>query len=82
MGMWLVVTDLAGNLIWQNTYTNGNFQRNYATECYSIIQNDDNGFLLGGYSNIPNVYYSFTVMRADAEGEQIWWRTYGDRWGE
>lgn len=76
-GYWLVVTGADGDEIWQRTYIDERFPgRN--NRSYSLIQADDGGFLLGGSVRDNNGHYNFSLLRVDAEGERLWWRTYGE----
>ena len=76
-GFWLVVTDSDGGEIWQRTYTDERFP-GLGNWGYTLIQDDDGGFLLGGRARDENRVFHFSVLRTDAEGERLWWRTYGE----
>ena len=75
-GFWLVVTDAVGEELWQQTYRDERFP-GINNRCYSIIQTDDGGFLLGGESRDGFPRSHFSVLRVDSEGNRLWWRTYG-----
>ena len=70
---WLVRTDEDGDSLWSRTYGGEDYD-----ECYSMIQTNDGGFALVG------VTYSFGagsgdfwLVRADADGDSLWSRTFG-----
>ncbi|MBT7615669.1 MAG: T9SS type A sorting domain-containing protein [Calditrichaeota bacterium] len=72
---WLVVTDAEGGEIWQRIYADERFPR--SARSYSLIQTDDGGFVLGGQVLDRTPVRHFSLLRVDAEGERLWWRTYG-----
>lgn len=74
-GVWLLVLSSVGEVNWQtafqppddhNTHSLGN----------SLIQTDDAGFVIGGYTS-RNRSRRFTVMKSDDEGELVWWSEFG-----
>ena len=72
---WVVLSDRNGREIWSSTFPQdqGGFDEGDAT---SIIETDDGDFVVGGQMEL-NGRMTFVVMKCDAEGEQLWWRTYG-----
>ncbi|MBT3233465.1 MAG: T9SS type A sorting domain-containing protein [Calditrichaeota bacterium] len=75
-GYWLVVTDGNGGELWQRTYTDERWISS-SNWSYSLIQTDGGGYLIGGRvrDEANNMY--FALLRVDAIGDRIWWRTYG-----
>jgi len=70
---WLIITDENGQEIWSETYGGGGFDR-----FYSVIQTDDGGYVLAGMTNSSGAGdYDMWLMRVNANGEEIWSRTYG-----
>jgi uncharacterized delta-60 repeat protein len=46
--------------------------------CKSILQTDDGGYLLAGYTNsFGSGDYDYWVVKTDAQGNELWNRTYG-----
>ena len=74
---WIVGVDENGGELWQRTYVHERFE-NPNNWCYSIIQIDDGGFLLGGRVRDPENRRHFSVLRAEPDGEELWWREYGE----
>ncbi|MBT7789481.1 MAG: hypothetical protein HN757_11460, partial [Calditrichaeota bacterium] len=74
-GFWIVLADNDGGELWRRTYTDERFPR-AGTWCYSLIQADDGGFLLGGRARDANQRYNFSLLRVSADGERLWWRIY------
>jgi hypothetical protein len=76
---FIIKTDAAGNLTWSKTY--GGINSDWL---YSVQQNNDKGFILGGYS------ISFfgageadvLLIRTDSTGNIIWSKCYGGPYGE
>jgi len=70
----LIRTDANGNLLWNKTYGG-----NEAYVANSVVQTGDGGYALGGYVCwVPlgtNLYEGF-LMKTDADGNQLWNKTY------
>ena len=69
---WLIKLDAEGNELWQNTM--GTTDTDYA---YDLKATDDGGFIVAGY----HVNYGITqrdvyLIRADADGLDLWFRGY------
>ena len=60
-GFWLVKTDEDGGELWQHTYLDEQYP-GINNWCYTVIQNDDGGFLLGGRCRDENDQGVFTVL--------------------
>jgi hypothetical protein len=75
---WLVKTDAAGNVQWNQTYA-----YDYA---YSVVQTSDGGYALAGYTDSYGAAPGsggegdFWLVKADASGTVQWNRTYGGKW--
>lgn len=78
---WIVKTDSAGNVKWENTI--GGTGTDYL---YSISQTTDNGFILGGWSDSgisgdktenSNGNYDYWIVKTDSSGNIIWQNTIG-----
>ncbi len=81
-GFWLVIADEDANEISQQTYTNNNVDPPYRARCFSVIQTDDGGYLMGGRHREQNAGIHFTVVKVDADLNQEWWRSYHERQDE
>ncbi len=69
----LVRTDAAGNLLWNKTYGGTGDEG-----VYSIIQTNDNGYLLAGNTNSFGAGgYDFWLVKTDQNGEMVWNETFG-----
>ena len=78
---WIVKTDTAGNILWQNTIGGSDDDL-----LFSVQQTTDGGYILGGYSrsNISgdktensNGDYDYWVVKIDAAGNIQWQNTIG-----
>ncbi|MEZ5012699.1 MAG: T9SS type A sorting domain-containing protein [Chitinophagales bacterium] len=78
---WIIKTDPDGNLIWENTIGAAGYD--YAT---CIIQTEDGGYLVGGYSSSAPAYdktavlygsFDYWLVKLDNDGEVLWDRSYG-----
>lgn len=71
----LVKTDKNGNVLWSKTYGN-NLRKNYV---FAMQQTSDNGFIMGGYeNNYISTNDEFSMIKADADGNMEWYKSYGD----
>jgi hypothetical protein len=83
---WIVKTDIAGNIEWQNTIGGSN-----ADKVSSIQQTNDGGYILGGYS-LSNVSGDktensigdgdFWIVKTDSAGNIQWQNTVGGSYDE
>ena len=69
---WLVKTDASGTEEWSRTF--GGSSREY---CRSVQQTADGGYILGGYTDTFVTPADFFLVRADANGDSLWSRTFG-----
>lgn len=72
MDVYLIRTDVDGNILWSQIYDEG-----YIERAYDVIETEEGDFLVVGSMNQlgtqPNVY----VLKISAAGKQIWSKTYG-----
>lgn len=68
---WLIKTDLNGEMQWNMTY-GGAFED--TANC--VIQTDDDGYLLAGYTNPNNHTQSTWIVKTDLLGTMEWNQTY------
>lgn len=71
--VWLIKTDIMGNLQWQNT-----FGGNADDEAYAVQQTADGGYIIAGYtksygSGLMDAY----LIKADSMGNFVWERMSG-----
>jgi len=60
--------------LWSRTYGE------YIEECLSIIQTEDGGYALAGFTLSPHADdYDMLLIKTDAEGDSLWSRTFGGR---
>ncbi|MBT7788452.1 MAG: T9SS type A sorting domain-containing protein [Calditrichaeota bacterium] len=69
---WIVVTDIAGNVIFSNDY--GDLEER--EQLWTIIEVEGGGFIAGGHGDRP---WSVWVLRVNALGDEIWRRNFGER---
>jgi hypothetical protein len=75
---WLVKTDAAGNVEWNQTYTGTQETWFSLVESYcSLIVTSDGGYALAGYANSFGVGYGdFWLLKIDVSGNLQWNKTY------
>ena len=70
---WLVKTDALGNHLWNQTYGGTGDD-----EAQSIIQTDDGGYAVAGYTySFGAGNTDFWLIKTDALGNHLWNQTYG-----
>lgn len=72
----MIKTDSDGNELWMKTFGNG-----YGR---SVQQTDDGGYILAGARHIDlpapfGVDYDVLLIKTDADGNEVWRRTWGER---
>ncbi len=73
VGFWLVKTDTSGTEEWSRTFGGSSYNR-----CYSVQLTTDGGYILTGKtSSFGAGRYDFWLVRADANGDSLWSRTFG-----
>jgi hypothetical protein len=70
---WVMKLDPDGNVLWQKTYGDSNYQR-----ASSIVETSDGGYAVAGRSYSPEKNFDFWVMKLDPSGNVLWQKTYGD----
>jgi hypothetical protein len=71
--VWVVKISLDGDFVWNNVYSS---LLNSAGRGVTLTQDDC--YVVCGYTNaIGNGDYDFLLLKIDAEGMQLWNRTYG-----
>jgi hypothetical protein len=76
--VYLVKTDLDGNMQWNKTYGGGAITTNDGGN--SVIQTSDGGYAIAGTTSPfqPGVYYSdMLLIKTDSYGDMQWIRFYG-----
>jgi hypothetical protein len=69
----VIRTDDMGNIIWRNTYG-----RDYTDAARSVVQTEDKGFLVVGYSESSMFGdEDFFLIRLDELGKLMWQKAYG-----
>lgn len=71
--------DSLGNVIWSNTIVKQNYD-----ESNQIIQTNDDGYLIAGYSNsLPGITtpypYDAYIIKLDSQGDTLWTKMIGDK---
>ncbi len=70
--VYLVKTDLNGNLIWAKTFNYGNFSQGFC-----IRQTVDKGFIISGTNFSSQYLYNIFIVRIDKDGNFLWRKSYG-----
>jgi hypothetical protein len=77
---WLVKTDSAGNMQWNQTYG----KSNQYDAAFSVVQTNDGGYALAGETNTSRPeQFDFLLIKTDSAGNIQWNKTYGgagDNW--
>ena len=60
---FLIKTDANGNMSWNQTYTSSD-----ENVLYSIVQVNDGGYALAGYTNSSSTYQDFWLLKTDENG--------------
>ncbi len=72
---WLVKTDSAGNMMWNQTYGGTNQDR-----AHSVVETSDGGYALAGftysYGAGTPTYRNFWLVKTDSAGNMQWSRAY------
>lgn len=68
---WLVRTDSSGELLWNRTYG----EKGYDSARF-MVQTDDEGFAIVGYTASYGVGWDFWLVKTDALGSALWNKTY------
>ncbi|PVX23846.1 MAG: hypothetical protein CW691_09540 [Candidatus Bathyarchaeum sp.] len=69
---WLIKVDSSGVMQWNKTYG-----QSASDGAYSLIQVDDGGYALAGYSTANNQSKDVCFVKADSAGNVQWTQTYG-----
>ena len=71
--VYIAKTDANGTMLWEN-----NFGGDDNDQGYEILQTNDGGFLIAGYTaSFGTGDASFYVVKTDANGVEMWQTTYG-----
>ncbi len=71
---WLVKTDASGNMMWNQTYG----ERNYDSCAYSLVVSSDGGYALTGSISDSGSEVDFWLVKTDGSGNMVWNQTYGE----
>ncbi|MBT8184805.1 MAG: hypothetical protein KJN76_08180, partial [Eudoraea sp.] len=76
---WGTRLDAEGNLIWRGYFGGSNNDR-----AHSVVQENDGGFIMAGFSesadsdiSLAKGSYDFWVVKVDGKGELVWENSYG-----
>jgi len=69
---WLIKTDAAGNVLLNKTYGRADWD-----QANSVIQTNDGGYALAGYTGLgPFDPSDFWLVKTDSAGNELWNKTY------
>jgi len=68
----IVKTNNQGDSLWIRTY-----DRETNDVCKTLIQCEDGGFILGGYSGVYGESCDIWLVKTNANGDSLWSRTFG-----
>ncbi|NHJ38413.1 MAG: hypothetical protein FK731_00165 [Asgard group archaeon] len=74
--VWLFRLAPDGTLLWENTFHNKDIERCYTPN--AIVQCQDGGFAVLGYTYSAATSNDVWLIRTDSNGIEIWNKTYGD----
>jgi hypothetical protein len=70
--VYLIKTDVAGNVLWTKTFGGIYFNGSYSTE-----QTTDGGFIIAGYTNSFGAGHDVYLIKTDTNGDTLWTKTFG-----
>ena len=74
--VWLIRLTSTGNILWHETYGFGG--SSYDDRGLWVQQTSDGGYIIVGYtSSTINENYDILLIKTDANGNQLWYQTYG-----
>lgn len=75
LGAWVLSLDNSGNILWQQAYGGGDWQR----RARSLVKTSDNGYLVAGdISDVSNADVSDAwLLKLDSTGAVVWQKSYG-----
>jgi hypothetical protein len=71
--VWVLKLDESGNIVWQKAYIGNNMDAGY-----SVVQTNDNGYIIAGYTVGGTGTSQGLVLKLDEFGAEEWAATYGD----
>jgi len=71
---YLVKTDANGNMQWNKTYNVNPFEA--ADYGYSVVQTEDGGYAMAGYTYDLSGWKYFCLIKTDSSGNKQWSRAY------
>jgi len=71
--VYLIKTDVNGDILWTKTYGGGDYDRGY-----HVIQTNDNGYIIAGVTKSFGAGdYDLYIIKTDAAGDTLWTKTLG-----
>lgn len=69
---WVIKLNVSGNLVWQKTFGDINFD-----QAYSVQQTNDAGYIVAGYTQVTASARDYYIVKLDAAGNFKWQKRYG-----
>jgi len=76
--MYVVKTDMAGNVQWRQTYAYNNAASPGADVALAVQQLSDGGYIIGGFTQSTS--WASYIIRTDSLGNAIWSNIYPGSW--
>jgi hypothetical protein len=76
--MYVVKTDMAGNVQWRQTYAYNNAASPGADVALAVQQLSDGGYIIGGFTQSSS--WASYIIRTDSLGNAIWSNIYEGAW--
>jgi hypothetical protein len=70
--IYLLRLDTKGNVLWEKSYGNGQYERTT-----NLVQTSDNHYLLIGQRNIDSTNIDSYILKIDTSGNLLWEKTFG-----
>ena len=70
--VWLIKTDANGNMLWNRSFSSGDFNT-----VSSAQQTTDIGYILSGYTGPNTSSYKAWLIKTDSNGSEQWNKTFG-----
>ncbi len=82
-GVYLIKTDANGDEAWSRTFGGTDIDGWRREEAMSVQQTSDGGYIVAGYTeSLGEWYHDVYLVKTDANGDEIWSKTFGGPGGQ